>query len=95
MLEGALHRGLAALTRASPTPRARRAATGWRTRTRCTYGLPVVVTRCSNNYGPHQYPEKLVPLFVTNAIDDQPLPVYGTGLNAATGSTSTTTATRC
>src|SRR5499426_3836286 len=46
-----------------------------------TYGLPVVVTRCSNNYGPHQYPEKLVPLFVTNAIDDQPLPVYGTGLN--------------
>ena len=42
-----------------------------------TYGLPVVVTRCSNNYGPRQYPEKLVPLFVTNAIDDQPLPVYG------------------
>jgi dTDP-glucose 4,6-dehydratase len=47
----------------------------------CTYGLPVVVTRCSNNYGPRQYPEKLVPLFVTNAIDDQPLPVYGDGLN--------------
>lgn len=47
----------------------------------CTYGLPVVVTRCSNNYGPHQYPEKLVPLFVTNAIDGEPLPVYGTGLN--------------
>ena len=47
----------------------------------CTYGLPVVVTRCSNNSGPRQYPEKLVPLFVTNAIDDQPLPVYGTGLN--------------
>jgi dTDP-glucose 4,6-dehydratase len=46
-----------------------------------TYGLPVVVTRCSNNYGPRQYPEKLVPLFVTNAIDDEPLPVYGTGLN--------------
>jgi len=46
-----------------------------------TYGLPVVVTRCSNNYGPRQFPEKLVPLFVTNAIDDQPLPVYGTGLN--------------
>jgi dTDP-glucose 4,6-dehydratase len=41
----------------------------------------VVVTRCSNNYGPRQYPEKLVPLFVTNAIDDQPLPVYGTGKN--------------
>ena len=47
----------------------------------CTYGLPVVITRCSNNYGPRQYPEKLVPLFVTNAIDDEPLPVYGTGLN--------------
>jgi len=46
-----------------------------------TYGLPIIVTRCSNNYGPRQYPEKLVPLFVTNAIDDQPLPVYGTGLN--------------
>jgi len=47
----------------------------------CTYGLPVVVTRCSNNYGPRQYPEKLVPLFITNAIEDQPLPVYGTGKN--------------
>ena len=46
-----------------------------------TYGLPVVVTRCSNNYGPRQYPEKLVPLFVTNAIDGESLPVYGTGLN--------------
>jgi dTDP-glucose 4,6-dehydratase len=46
-----------------------------------TYGLPVVVTRCTNNYGPRQYPEKLVPLFVTNAIEGQPLPVYGTGLN--------------
>jgi dTDP-glucose 4,6-dehydratase len=47
----------------------------------CTYGLPVVVTRCSNNYGPRQYPEKLVPLFITNALEDQPLPVYGTGKN--------------
>jgi dTDP-glucose 4,6-dehydratase len=46
-----------------------------------TYGLPVVVTRCANNYGPRQYPEKLVPLFITNAIDGQPLPVYGTGKN--------------
>ena len=46
-----------------------------------TYGLPMVVTRCSNNYGPRQYPEKLVSLFVTNAIDDQPLPVYGNGRN--------------
>jgi len=46
-----------------------------------TYGIPVVVTRCSNNYGPYQYPEKLIPLFVTNAIDDQKLPVYGNGKN--------------
>ena len=46
-----------------------------------THGLPVVVTRSTNNYGPRQYPEKLIPLFVTNAIDDQPLPVYGTGEN--------------
>jgi dTDP-glucose 4,6-dehydratase len=46
-----------------------------------TYGLPVVVTRCTNNYGPRQYPEKLIPLFVTNALQDEPLPVYGTGLN--------------
>ena len=46
-----------------------------------THGLPVVITRSSNNYGPRQYPEKLIPLFVTNALDDLPLPVYGTGLN--------------
>ena len=46
-----------------------------------TYGMPVVVTRGSNNYGPYQYPEKLIPLFVTNAIDDLPLPLYGDGLN--------------
>ncbi|MDA0745391.1 MAG: dTDP-glucose 4,6-dehydratase [bacterium] len=44
-----------------------------------TYGLPVVVTRASNNIGPFQYPEKRVPLFITNAIDDQALPVYGKG----------------
>ena len=46
-----------------------------------TYGLPVIVTRASNNYGPYQYPEKLIPLFVTNAIDDLPLPLYGDGKN--------------
>ena len=44
------------------------------------YDTPVIVTRGSNNYGPHQYPEKLIPLFVTNAIDQEPLPVYGDGL---------------
>jgi dTDP-glucose 4,6-dehydratase len=46
-----------------------------------TYGLPVVVTRCSNNYGPYQYPEKQLPLFITNALAGRPLPVYGNGAN--------------
>jgi len=45
-----------------------------------TYGLDAVVTRGSNTYGPFHYPEKLIPLFITNAIDDQPLPLYGDGL---------------
>jgi len=46
-----------------------------------SYALPVVITRASNNYGPYQYPEKLIPLFVTNAIDGEPLPLYGDGRN--------------
>jgi len=46
-----------------------------------TYGVPVVITRCSNNFGPYQYPEKLIPLFVTNALENKPLPVYGDGKN--------------
>ena len=46
-----------------------------------TYGVPVVVTRASNNYGPYQFPEKVIPLFVTHAIDDIPVPLYGDGLN--------------
>lgn len=46
-----------------------------------THQLPVVTTRCSNNYGPYQFPEKLIPLMVLNALDDKPLPVYGTGTN--------------
>ena len=46
-----------------------------------TYGLPVVVTRCSNNYGPYQFPEKLIPLMYTRAAAGEPLPVYGDGLN--------------
>ena len=46
-----------------------------------TYGVPVVVTRASNNYGPYQFPEKVIPLFVTHAIDDVPLPLYGDGMN--------------
>jgi len=48
---------------------------------RTTYGLPVMITRSSNNYGPYQYPEKIIPLFATNALDGRPLPVYGDGLN--------------
>lgn len=44
-----------------------------------TFGLNAVVTRCSNNYGPYQYPEKLIPLFVTNLLNDKPVPVYGDG----------------
>lgn len=46
-----------------------------------TYGVPAMITRASNNYGPYQYPEKLIPLFVTNAIDNLPLPLYGDGMN--------------
>jgi dTDP-glucose 4,6-dehydratase len=46
-----------------------------------TFGLPVAVTRCSNNYGPYQYPEKLIPLFIQNALEDRPVPLYGDGQN--------------
>ncbi|MCZ0756856.1 dTDP-glucose 4,6-dehydratase [Anoxybacillus sp. J5B_2022] len=46
-----------------------------------TYGLPVNITRCSNNYGPYHFPEKLIPLMIINALNNQPLPVYGDGLN--------------
>ena len=46
---------------------------------RASYGLPAIITRGSNTYGPHQYPEKIIPLFITNAIDDRPLPIYGDG----------------
>jgi len=46
-----------------------------------TYGLPVSITRCTNNFGPYQFPEKLIPLFVTNLMEGEKVPVYGTGLN--------------
>ncbi len=46
-----------------------------------TYGLPVTISRCSNNYGPYQFPEKLIPLTIANCLNDKPLPVYGHGLN--------------
>jgi len=46
-----------------------------------THGFPTVITRCSNNYGPYQFPEKLIPLMIMNAVEDKPLPVYGDGKN--------------
>ena len=46
-----------------------------------TYGLPVTISRCSNNYGPYQFPEKLIPLMIVNCLRDRPLPVYGQGMN--------------
>ena len=46
-----------------------------------TYGLPVTISNCSNNYGPFQFPEKLIPLMILNAMEDKPLPIYGDGLN--------------
>lgn len=46
-----------------------------------TYGFPAIITRSSNNFGPYQYPEKVIPLFITNALEDKPLPLYGDGLN--------------
>lgn len=46
-----------------------------------TYKLPVIITRSSNNFGPYQYPEKIIPLFITNALEDRPLPLYGDGKN--------------
>jgi dTDP-glucose 4,6-dehydratase len=46
-----------------------------------TYGLPTIITNCSNNYGPYQFPEKLIPLMILNALEGKPLPIYGTGEN--------------
>ena len=46
-----------------------------------TYNLPTIITNCSNNYGPYQFPEKLIPLIIANCLDEKPLPIYGKGLN--------------
>jgi dTDP-glucose 4,6-dehydratase len=46
-----------------------------------TYGLPITITNCANNYGPYQFPEKVIPLFTVNALDDQPLPLYASTQN--------------
>jgi len=53
----------------------------WRAPYFVTYQLPVVIVRASNNFGPYQYPEKLMPLFITNAMENKPLPLYGDGKN--------------
>ena len=69
-------------TRCARAARTRRARPGGEMMVwayRASYGLPVITTRGSNTYGPYQYPEKIIPLFITNAIDDQPLPIYGDG----------------
>ena len=50
-----------------------------------TYGMPTIVTNCSNNYGPYHFPEKLVPLTILNCLEGKPLPVYGSGVNVRTG----------
>ena len=52
-----------------------------------TYGLPIVISNCSNNYGPYHFPEKLIPLTILNALEGRPLPVYGTGENVRVGFT--------
>ena len=58
-----------------------RAPTSSRSSYFTTYGLPVIVTRSSNNFGPYQYPEKVIPLFVTNLLDGKKVPLYGDGMN--------------
>ena len=60
---------------------------------RVTHGVDVVVTRGGNTYGPFQHPEKLIPLFITNALSDRPLPLYGDGMQQRDWLTSTTTPT--
>ena len=65
----------------SPYAASKAAADGFVQAYAATHGVPAVITRCSNNYGPYQFPEKLIPLFVTNALDGRPLPLYGDGQN--------------
>lgn len=64
-------------------------ARAWKT----TFGLPVIVTNCSNNYGPCRFPEKLIPVVILKALADEPIPVYGRGDMYGTGSISKTTPT--
>jgi dTDP-glucose 4,6-dehydratase len=61
---------------------ASKAASDFLVRAYChTFGFPGIITRCSNNYGPYQFPEKLIPLMISNALENKPLPVYGDGMN--------------
>ena len=62
------------------TPR-KRAATTWCASYHETFGLPITITNCSNNYGPYQFPEKVIPVFTTNALDDIPIPMYASTQN--------------
>ena len=59
-----------------------------------TFDLPITITNCANNYGPYQFPEKVLPLFTIRALDDQPLPLYASTRTGASGSTRSTTAGR-
>jgi dTDP-glucose 4,6-dehydratase len=70
----------APLRPSSPYAASKAAADGFVQAYATTHGVPTVITRCSNNYGPYQFPEKLIPLFVTNAFAGEPLPVYGDGM---------------
>ena len=65
----------------SPYAASKAAADGFVQAFAITHGVPAVITRCSNNYGPYQFPEKLLPLFITNALDNEALPLYGDGMN--------------
>ncbi len=79
----AVHRGPRRTTRAARTPRARRPPTIWRGPGSTPTGCRVIVSNTTNNYGPWQFPEKLIPLMILNALEEKPLPVYGDGKNTA------------
>ncbi len=79
--DGRLHRGDAATRRTRPTPPRKAAADHLVRAYHHTYGLPALITNCSNNYGPYQFPEKLIPLMILNALEGKPLPIYGDGGN--------------
>ena len=79
--EGLLHRGDASTIRRAPIPRPRRRAITWCGPGGAPSGVPFKLTNCSNNYGPLQFPEKLIPLMIQNLLERKPLPVYGKGEN--------------